>query len=225
MVLFDNNFLLIALRPNVAASVDRAKERIDHLIEQLHRQGERIIVPTPVLAEVLVHAGKSGAAHLELLQKSSKFKIVPFDSRAAVEVALDIAASIKRGDKRGGAKVTWAKAQFDRQIAAIGKVEGAHTIYSDDADLAKVAKRLGMKTVALSDIQPPPSKHPLFDGIQEQDQPVAAEQAEDSASNRQSEMKSKKSTGEQPHSERQKAAKKPDTPNTRDTEDSSDPGY
>jgi len=196
MVLFDNNFLLLALRSNVAASVDRAKERVDHLIEQLQRQGERIIVPTPVLAEVLVHAGKSGAAHLELLQKSSKFKIVSFDSRAAVEVALDIAASIKKGDKRGGAQGTWAKAQFDRQIAAIGKVEGAHTIYSDDADLAKVAKRLGLNTVSLSEIQPPPSKHPLFDSIKEQDESATVEQAADSANSPQSETRSKKSTGE-----------------------------
>lgn len=221
MVLFDNNFLLLALRSNVAASVDRAKERVDHLIEQLHRQGERIIVPTPVLAEVLVHAGKSGAAHLELLQKSSKFKIVPFDSRAAVEVALDIAASIKRGDKRGGAKGTWAKAQFDRQIAAIGKVEGAHTIYSDDADLAKIAKRLGMKTLSLSEIQPPPSKHPLFDAIQEQGESNSIE-APDSAKGRKPETKPKKPLEKRTSSERQKAAKRADT--LKETADPGDTG-
>src|SRR5258708_5335207 len=132
MVVFDNNFLLVALRPNIPASVDRAKERVDHLIQELHKQGERIIVPTPVLAEVLVHAGTVGATHLDMLQRSSKFKIVPFDTRAAVDVALDISASIKKGDKKGGASGTWAKAKFDRQIAAIGKVEGAHTIYTDD---------------------------------------------------------------------------------------------
>jgi predicted nucleic acid-binding protein len=145
MVSFDNNFLLLALRKEkTPASVDRARDRVMHLIETLHQSREKIVIPTPVLAEVLVHSGKAGATYLAELQKSSKFKIAAFDTR-------------------GGSKETWAKANFDRQIAAISKSEGAHTIYTDDKGVAIPAKRMGMKIVRLADLPLPPSKTPLLD--------------------------------------------------------------
>ena len=76
MVSFDTNFLLIALRKEkIPASVDRARDRVMHLIESLHQSREKIVIPTPVLAEVLVHSGKAGSTYLAELQKSSKFKI------------------------------------------------------------------------------------------------------------------------------------------------------
>lgn len=134
-----------------------------YLIETLHQSREKIVIPTPVFAEVLVHSGKAGSTYLAELQKSSKFKIAAFDTRAAIEVAADIVVSKKKGDKRGGSKETWAKANFDRQIAAISKAEGAHTIYTDDKGVAIPAKRMGMKIVRLADLPLPLSKTPLLD--------------------------------------------------------------
>ena len=112
---------------------------------------------------MLVHSGKAGSTYLAELQKSSKFKIAAFDTRAAIEVAADIVVSKKKGDKRGGSKETWAKANFDRQIAAISKAECAHTIYTDDKGVAIPAKRMGMKIVRLADLPLPLSKTPLLD--------------------------------------------------------------
>ena len=164
MVSFDTNFLLIALRKEkIPASVDRARDRVMYLIETLHQSREKIVIPTPVFAEVLVHSGKAGSTYLAELQKSSKFKIAALDTRAAIEVAADIVVSKKKGDKRGGSKETWAKANFDRQIAAISKAEGAHTIYTDDKGVAIPAKRMGMKIVRLADLPLPLSKTPLLD--------------------------------------------------------------
>ena len=103
MISFDSNFLLIALhKDNIPASVPRARDRVLQLIETLHQQREKIVIPTPVLAEVFVHSGHAGGVYLAELQKSSKFRIAAFDTRAAIEVALDIVASKKKGDKRGG---------------------------------------------------------------------------------------------------------------------------
>jgi predicted nucleic acid-binding protein len=167
MVVFDAHFLMLALRPAVPASVDKPKERVANLLTELQQADERIIVPTPVLAEFLVHAEKAASAYIEELQKSSRFKISPFGTRAAIEVSILIASAVKKKNKKAGSKGTWAKVNFDRQIAAIGKVEKAHTIYTDDEDLGKFAGRMGMKVITLADVPIPPSKHPLFDELDE----------------------------------------------------------
>ena len=170
MVAFDSAFLLIAIRKDaIPASVERAKERVDHLVSQLAQSEERILVPTPALSELLVHAGEAGETYLEELQKSAKFRIASFNTLAAVEVALDIRAQIRKGDKRGGVNSTWAKANFDRQIVAIAKTSGAHTIYSDDPDVEVHAKRFGLQVKRLMGLELPPSRTPLFDTINQPD--------------------------------------------------------
>jgi rRNA maturation endonuclease Nob1 len=181
-VAFDAAFLMIAIRKDkIRASVDKAKERVDHLISSLSQRGEQIIVPTPALAEMLVHAGPAVGTYLDELQKSSRFRIASFDTKAAVEVAADIAASVTKGAKKAGAAGTWAKANFDRQIVAIAKASDAHTVYTDDGDVDKHAKRMGLEVVRLADLDLPPSKTPLLDildelpasGEQQDEQPTA----------------------------------------------------
>ena len=167
MVAFDAHFLMLALRSALPTSVDRAKERVEKLLTDLQQSGERIVIPTPALCEFLVHAGTAGPQYIDTLQKSLKFKVAPFSVRAAVEVASAIEIAIKKGNKRGGSKDTWAKVNFDRQIAAIAKVEGCHTIYSDDDGLKKFAERLKLKVVTLAELDLPPSKHPLIDKMEE----------------------------------------------------------
>jgi len=163
MVAFDAHFVMLALRPAIPTSVDRAKDRVANLLLELQKAGERIIIPTPALTEFLVHAEAAAPRYLDELQKSAKFKIASYGIRAAVEIAARIASAIKKGNKREGSKDTWAKVNFDRQIAGIAKVEGCHTIYTDDDNLKKFAETLGLKVIALADIELPPSKTPLLD--------------------------------------------------------------
>ena len=165
MVVFDANFLMIAMRPNIPASVDDAKERINYLLSNLQKAGERIVVPTPVLTELLIRAEQAAGVYLDELQKSARFKLAPFGTRAAVEVSIAISSAIKRKNKKDGSKETWAKVNFDRQIAAIGKVENAHTIYTDDQNLQKFSQLIGLKHVALADTDIPPDPHPLLKDV------------------------------------------------------------
>lgn len=160
MVGFDANFLMLALRPGIPASVDDAEERVHKLLADLQFRGERIIVPTPALTEFLVHAEAAGPKYLEEIQKSSRFKIAPYGIKAAVDVALAIAAAITRKDKRDGTRDTWAKVKFDHQIAAIAKAEGCHTIYTDDPGLKNFAQKIGLKVVTLAQLDLPPSAVP-----------------------------------------------------------------
>lgn len=160
MIGFDAHFVMLALRPAVPASVDHAKDRVLHLLEQLQSAKERIVIPTPALTEFLVHAEAAAPGYLDELQHSSRFKIAPFGIRAAVEVAAEIEAAVVKKDKRDGTRDTWAKVNFDRQIAGICKVEGCHTIYTDDSGLKKFSEKLGLKVVGLDDLDLPPKAVP-----------------------------------------------------------------
>ncbi len=108
MVVFDSSVLLLVLDPDAKAPtdpatgqfVDKATERIDYLIETLNADGEKIIIPTPVLSEVLVHAGAALQPYLETLNGQAAFRIVPFDQKAAIEAALAMSDAIRRGGHR-----------------------------------------------------------------------------------------------------------------------------
>jgi rRNA-processing protein FCF1 len=166
MVIFDSTFALLVWLPGVPASVPQAKERIEHLINELHTQQNKIIIPTPVITELLVRAGSAGPQYLVEITKSVKFRVAPFDTRAAVEAAALLGTALKGGKKKGSSGTgSWPKTKFDHQIVAIAKVEGGDTVYTDDDDLGKLALKVGLKVVTLADLPLPPSKTPLFDNL------------------------------------------------------------
>jgi len=164
MVLFDATTLLLLLSPNVpppcdpttGEAVTHAKERIDHLVKLLEEAKTKIIIPTPVLSEILVGSGKAGPEYLGKLSASAAFRIVSFDVRAAVEVATMTQKAIERGGKRGGSEETWAKIKYDRQIVAIGKVDRVTTIYSDDKHVQALAAEAGIPAIGIAQLPLPP---------------------------------------------------------------------
>lgn len=167
MVVFDTSVLLLALDPSTKPPLDpetdgplhRAGERIEHLIDTLSTDKQTIIIPTPVLSEVLVYAGAAGPKWLRYFNTTSVFRVVPFDQKAALEAALSIRSSLERGGLRVDASdptVTRGKVKFDRQIVAIAKAEGADMIYSDDADIIKYAKDTNIRTSQTASLDLPP---------------------------------------------------------------------
>lgn len=151
MVVLDATFLVLLLDPEVTAGAG-AKDRVNYLVESLEKQNQKIIVPTPVLSEVLIGAGDAAPDYLDELGKSSRFSIKPFGVRAAVEAAAAHREAIGQGDKKEGSGSTWTKVKFDRQIVAIAKVENADIIYSDDGDIERYAKRDGIKVIKSKDL-------------------------------------------------------------------------
>ena len=146
MVVFDSSMLLLALDPKArapldpktSAPVERAGERVDYLIERLAGDRAAIVIPTPVLSEVMVRADGAAEGYLAHLNRERVFRIAPFDQKAAIEAALSIRDSLGRGSIRVDSTdpvATRAKIKFDRQIVAIAKAEGAEVIYSDDSDI------------------------------------------------------------------------------------------
>jgi predicted nucleic acid-binding protein len=164
MVVFDASVLLLLLDPDAkppndpatGQPVEHAKARIEYLIATLEPQRTKVIIPTPVLSEVLVRAGDAAPAYLEELNRSARFRIASFDIRAAVELAALTREALEGGDKREGATAPWQKVKVDRQIVAIARTEEAATIYSDDDDVQRFAKRAGIEVIGIAQLPLPP---------------------------------------------------------------------
>jgi predicted nucleic acid-binding protein len=163
MVVFDTSVLLLVLNPNAkppkdsltGQTVEKAPERIQHLISRLSKSKTKILIPTPVLSEVLVHAGNATNEYLEKINRENVFRIVPFDQKAAIEAAISTHDALARGNFKIDAadpNATRGKVKFDRQIVAIAKAEGASAIYSDDADVVSYTIAAGLKAYRTVDL-------------------------------------------------------------------------
>lgn len=163
MVVMDATTLLLLFYPNAKPPIDEAtkqplekcKERIELLLQNLSEENIQILVPTPVLSEILVATGTDKARVLNEINNTHAFRIQPFDEMAAVEVAMLTDAALQSG-KRLSKNETVAKVKYDRQIIAISKVNGVKTIYSDDKGLGKTAKANGIAAVKTAELPLPP---------------------------------------------------------------------
>jgi len=164
MVVIDATILMLFFRPDVPAPagvdgkpIDFPKERIEHLVEQLDNARTKIIVPTPVLSEVLVRAGPAASQEIiEKLNQLAVFRVASFDVLAAIEVAAMTRSALSgTGKKRGKSDAPWAKIKYDRQIVAIAKVARATTIYSDDRDIRMIAAGEDIAVIGLADLPIP----------------------------------------------------------------------
>lgn len=157
MVGFDTTFLTLMFVPDAKHSLPDAKQRVEFLLRDLNGRGDQILIPTPVLSEILVKSGKARNDILQALTKNPRFLIAPFDLRAALELSVMTDAALKTSDKRKGSAATWTKVKFDRQIVAIAKVERAECIYSEDEDVRSIGKREGISVLGVEDIVIPPN--------------------------------------------------------------------
>lgn len=152
--------------PSTGKPVERCAERVNLLIAELAKKREKLIVPTPVLAEVLVRAGSAAPAYLRILETNRAIRLVDFNALAAVEASVMIAEVFGSADKPVGGDAR-VKMKFDIMIAAIAKVNGATTVYSDDPGIAKLGKRHGFDVIGIAQLPPPPETTPdLFTALE-----------------------------------------------------------
>jgi hypothetical protein len=105
MVAFDNSIFCLALHPDAKprANVDRARERVEYLLERLTESNERVILPAPAFAEFLVLAGADAPKYLSVIRDNAIFRIEPFDEKASIELADMEMSARSAGNKRGSA--------------------------------------------------------------------------------------------------------------------------
>jgi hypothetical protein len=68
--------------------VERARDRVDALVQEIADAGEQVLVPSPALAEVLATPDCDMEEVLSTLRGSAYIRIGDFDQRAAVELAV-----------------------------------------------------------------------------------------------------------------------------------------
>lgn len=164
IVAFDNTFLSLAVNPNTPPTpnpatgepIDYCIQRVEALIDDLAKRGDTILVPTPCMSEMLVAAPDFEDA-VEMMYASSAFEVAAFDARGAVELARINREARDAGDKRSGVSAKWNEVKFDRQIAAIAKVERASILYTDDSNQTKFAKLIGLSVKHTWDLELPES--------------------------------------------------------------------
>lgn len=189
MIVIDTNVLSIFLYENCSVPNDfrtkqpipRARERVQALISEIEKNGDRVVIPAPVLGEALVVAAPDVWPYLDILNSSPHFRISPFGEKAAIEVALHLKAAKIAGDKRDGLaadECIWDKVNFDRQIVAIAKVEGASTIYSTDRHVHLHAEKWGIDCKNISDVVEPQLGLELFNEPEEDKQATRNEEPE-----------------------------------------------
>lgn len=160
MVGADNSIFCLMLHPGAKPrrAVDRASDRVGQLLAELKETNEPVVIPMPALAEFLVLAAEDGPKYLEIIRETSIFRPEPFDERAAIELASVELKARNEGAKRGGADTaSWQKVKFDRQIAAIAKVNNVRVLYSDDPDVKKHGNDFGIEVQSLEDLPVPPA--------------------------------------------------------------------
>ena len=165
MAVFDTTMLLYLLDPEARPPKDSRtgqpivdpKIRVEALVDALHAERQAVLVPTPVLSEVLVHADDAAPSYLELLANTSRFRVAPFDEKAAIELAEMTRRASEGGDLRAGTDATRAQLRFDRQILAIARVQGEDHVYTDDRNMRTFAKKEGFHVTGLPDVPLPPS--------------------------------------------------------------------
>jgi hypothetical protein len=165
MVVFDAATLTLLLweradpplDPATGQAISQAKERVELLVQTLHKKGTKILIPTPVLSEVLVQSGPAGLRYVEVLQKTAVFRLEPFDTRAAIELAEMTREALDAGDKKSGVEAPWQLIKLDRQIVAIARVAGASTLYTDDEKLSKFALKAKLNVTGLHELPAPAS--------------------------------------------------------------------
>lgn len=141
--------------PETGAPITLARERIGALVKRLEKDRAKIIIPTPVVAELLTVSGPEGIQYFDTIAKSTVFQPADFDMRAALELSFMNASALAEGDKKGGVDAPWQKIKVDRQIIAICKVNGVELLYTDDGGLRGAAARAGLATMGIHELPIP----------------------------------------------------------------------
>lgn len=181
IVVIDTSVLLALLDPSAPLPPDpdtgqpisHSSERIAYLVQRLEKSS--LIVPTPVLAEVLARAGDAAQQYIEILRSQKAISIGSFEQRAAIEAGLllgeEFSSALPAEQEKRAVK-------FDIQILAIAKVNRADKIIATDTQLLKRASRVGISIEHLSQLPLPPTPPQLPLSLP---QPAEAQAAADDA--------------------------------------------
>lgn len=146
--------------------------RMQGLMHGLRKMRESIGIPAQVWSEFLDQAGQAEITATQAIFKTSAFKLLSYDLRAAVETVEVVRAGrhARRSDKsvkrpRHSVKVDW-------QIIAVAKVHGARLLITNDEDMRAEAERSGVKCLGIAEL-------PMPDGARQHHLDFSAKESEE----------------------------------------------
>ena len=158
-VAFDTSVLTYLINPDAKSRHDNLpykQERIAGFLKDLKNSGDEVLIPTPVLAELLEGAAPEAASEvLQIFNGSKQIHVAAFDEIAAIEYGFFM-GDAKHEHPRP--KELKRKLKFDCQILAICKTRQVSTIYVDDDQLQNRAQRHNIEALGLPDLPFPDSE-------------------------------------------------------------------
>lgn len=156
--IFDTNIIIYLVQPDAPSGTERVAERVVHLVDQLSEMNARIIIPAPVLAELLSFADADEGMIQAELRKIRKLEFGHFDEMTAIELA-----RLERKIKPSGVSFAEligvrSKLKFDKLIVATALRYKSPTLYSDDMNVVKIAKRIGLNVKSSNELSLPPEE-------------------------------------------------------------------
>lgn len=156
--ILDTNMLICFLHPDAPSRTERTAERVTYLLQRLDETRVDIVVPAPVLAELLLYTNADeGVVESELL-KIPRVEFGAFDEAVAVELAR--IARILKSPRVSKSEFVGSRSRlkFDKLIVAIAYCFNSPTLYSDDENVMKIAKRIGIEVISSSQLPLPPQE-------------------------------------------------------------------
>jgi len=159
-VIFDTNFLTYFSDSNGSYAFepedenDLLDERFDYLLERLSAADAEIIIPAPVLAEVLSAKHKNQGTIIDLINEADNMNIIAFDARQSIEFGYLFRNTNRDSDHSRNAF------KFDLLILACAKVHGVSVIYTADKQLRRKAERMEIQAYSFQDLERIPSNSP-----------------------------------------------------------------
>jgi predicted nucleic acid-binding protein len=140
VVCLDTMILIWGVKRESGPSQELKIKNAVAFLKDLEEQGAQIIIPAPVLAEVLTRVPEERFEEISGFI-STHFMVMPFDAAAAV-----VAARLRQTVAGNGvmkqltdAGVSKREIKLDIQIAAVAIAQHASCIYSNDGEMSKVA--------------------------------------------------------------------------------------
>lgn len=141
--------------PQSGQPIDKLDLRAEALLAKFSQPHFDLLIPAPVLAEVLVKIEpEKHQEYTDAINGMTCLSIVNFDQKSAIECAkLFDSQEVKQLKREGETK---AKIAVDRQVIAIAVANGAGELWTHDKKMCRKAKKTGIDVMSFADIDPLP---------------------------------------------------------------------
>jgi predicted nucleic acid-binding protein len=141
IICLDTNILIWGIKKVAPPGQEDMIYRAQDLIQKLDKSSSQVIVPSLVLAELLMPVKEEDHGKF-FADISKQFIIVPFDTQAALHYATLWKSWREKNSEQqlGDNRPTRAKMKTDFMIVATAVSRKAECIYSADSDIEKFAK-------------------------------------------------------------------------------------